>query len=99
MTPEMSKPGLMALFFMSSRSVVLGTVHAFSAFLVPIETAVQVTRVTVSCTCSLILVCLTRAMLLGHRLESVVHLAYLWAWWPGWRRLVLCSVRRRHPFP
>lgn len=66
-------PGLMVLVSMSLLSAVLGTVHAFSVFLVPIETALQVNRATVSFTYSLALVCLTLAVLLGHRLYGALH--------------------------
>jgi len=46
----------------------LGSIHAFSVFIAPLEATLGVSRAPVSLIYSLALVCLTLAMLLGHRL-------------------------------
>ncbi len=53
-------------------AAVLGTVHAFSVFLVPMEQLFGATRGAVSAAYSIALVSLTVAVLLGHRLYGVV---------------------------
>ena len=58
-------PGTQVLLATSMVSAVLGTVHAFSVFLIPLETAFGVSRATVSLTYSFALVCLTLTVLAG----------------------------------
>ena len=53
----------------------LGSVHAFSVFLVPLETLLQLPRSEISLIYSLALVALTLAVLLGYRLYGI---------WPAW---------------
>ena len=48
----------------------LGSIHAFSVFLIPLESSFQTTRSMVSLTYSLALVALTVAVLLGHKVFS-----------------------------
>ena len=56
---------LEVLFAASLVSAVLGSVHAFSIFLVPLEAALGLSRATVSLTYSFALVCLTLTVLAG----------------------------------
>jgi len=53
----------------------LGSVHAFSVFLVPLESLLQLPRSEISLIYSLALVALTLAVLLGYRLYGL---------WPAW---------------
>ncbi len=62
--------GLAILCAASLLSAVLGSVHAFSVFLAPLEAQFGASRAAVSLTYSLALVCLTLAVLLGHRLYA-----------------------------
>ncbi|NQV43776.1 MAG: MFS transporter [Rhodospirillales bacterium] len=57
--------------------ITLGTIHAFSLFLVPWEAAFQVPRADVSFLYSSALVCLTLSVLLGHRLFGMARPAIL----------------------
>ncbi len=54
-------------------TVALGSVHAFSVFLQPMEQAFSASRAEVSLTYSLALVCLTLAVLAGHRVFGVLR--------------------------
>ncbi len=67
MTPSGQKTGLLTLAAASILSAVLGSVHAFSVFLAPLEASFGASRAAVSLTYSLALVSLTLAVLLGHR--------------------------------
>jgi len=60
---------------------VLGSVHAFSVFLVPLETLLQQPRSEISLIYSFALVALTLAVLLGYRIYGLL---------PAWL-LVLCT--------
>ena len=60
---------------------VLGSVHAFSVFLVPLETLLQQSRSEISLIYSFALVALTLAVLLGYRIYGLM---------PSWL-LVLCT--------
>lgn len=53
-------------------ALVLGSVHAFSVFLVPMEQLYGASRSAVSATYSIALVALTVAVLVGHRVYAVV---------------------------
>ena len=53
--------------------LILGSVHAFSVFLEPLEQQFAVSRSTASLTYSFALVCLTVAVLIGHRVFSAVR--------------------------
>ena len=71
MSSEFPKPGTqtqghMVLAASCILTLVLGSVHAFSVFLEPMEQAFDATRAEVSFTYSLTLVCLTLAVLAGH---------------------------------
>ncbi|MEM7241946.1 MAG: MFS transporter [Pseudomonadota bacterium] len=60
--------GICVLIACALVSAVLGSVHAFSIFLVPLETALDVSRTRVSFTYSLALVFLTATVLLGPKI-------------------------------
>ena len=64
--------------------MVFGSVHAFSVFLLPMETHYQASRSSVSLIYSLALVSLTLAVFLGHRLYGLVR--------PNIFVLVYCSL-------
>ena len=67
--PASTKPnanGWLVLIASCLLTLVLGSVHAFSVFLEPLEQTLQATRAEVSFTYSLALVCLTLAVLAGH---------------------------------
>ncbi|MEM1199074.1 MAG: MFS transporter [Pseudomonadota bacterium] len=53
-------------------TLILGSVHAFSVFLAPMEQAFSASRAQVSLTYSLALVCLTLAVLAGHRVFGLL---------------------------
>jgi OFA family oxalate/formate antiporter-like MFS transporter len=61
------RPSLLVLLSASLLSLVLGSVHAFSVFLEPLEAGFGVSRSLASLTYSLCLVSLTLAVLSGHR--------------------------------
>ena len=63
-------PGFLVLVSASLLSLVLGSVHAFSVFLEPLEARFGASRSLVSLTYSLNLVSLTLAVLAGHRVFS-----------------------------
>ena len=67
-TPHAGVPvrGVFVLLASCTLTLVLGSVHAFSVFLQPMELAFGATRAAVSFTYSLALVCLTLAVLVGH---------------------------------
>ena len=60
--------GLQVLAATSTLAAVLGSVHAFSVFLTPLEQAFDASRAQVSLTYSLALATLTLAVLTGHRI-------------------------------
>ena len=68
MTDSPAPQGLLILLAASLVSAVLGSVHAFSVFLEPLEAQFGASRSMVSLTYSLALVTLTVAVLLGHRI-------------------------------
>ena len=70
MSTQFPHPGLLVLLAASALLLVLGSVHAFSVFLEPLETRFDAPRSLVSLTYSLNLVALTLAVLVGHRLFS-----------------------------
>ena len=67
----MRVPQTKILIAASMVSAVLGSLHAFSVFLVPLEEALEVGRGTASLTYSFALVCLTLTVLAGPRLYAV----------------------------
>ncbi|MEL6434452.1 MAG: MFS transporter [Pseudomonadota bacterium] len=70
-----AKHGLLVLTAASIMSTLLGSVHAFSVFLEPLEAQFGASRSAVSFTYSGALVCLTAAVLLGHRFYGCVSAA------------------------
>ncbi|MEM8775831.1 MAG: MFS transporter [Pseudomonadota bacterium] len=72
---ETRKYGYVVLVAASLMSAVLGSVHAFSVFLGPLEAQFGASRSAVSFTYSAALVCLTAAVLLGHRFYGRVSAA------------------------
>lgn len=70
MRPSGPSAGIQTLAAASILSAVLGSVHAFSVFLAPLETSFGASRAAISLTYSLALVSLTLAVLLGHRLYA-----------------------------
>lgn len=70
MQPNGSHAGASTLAAASILSAVLGSVHAFSVFLAPLEASFDASRAAVSLTYSLALVSLTLAVLLGHRIYA-----------------------------
>lgn len=63
---------------------VLGSVHAFSVFIVPLETRLQLPRSEISLIYSFALVALTLAVLLGYRIYGLL---------PSWLLvLITCLV-------
>lgn len=70
----MPKPSSRTLVVLSASllSMVLGSVHAFSVFLEPLEQLFGASRSNVSMTYSLALVSLTIAVLVGHRVFSAI---------------------------
>ncbi len=69
---EDSTGGRLVLAAAMVLAAVLGTIHAFSVFLVPMEQLFEATRGAVSAAYSIALVSLTVAVLLGHRLYAAV---------------------------
>lgn len=67
MTPTVNRHGILVLVSASLLSFLLGSVHAFSVFLEPLEQQFQASRTEVSLTYSLALISLTFAVLTGHR--------------------------------
>lgn len=70
MQPKGSHAGVSTLVAASILAAVLGSVHAFSVFLAPLEAGFGASRAAVSLTYSLALVALTLAVLLGHRIYA-----------------------------
>ncbi len=68
---------LLTLIASCTLSLVLGSVHAFSVFLQPLESMFAVSRSQASLTYSLALVSLTVAVLLGHRLFGRLSATWL----------------------
>ena len=64
--PGATKNGWLVLIASCLLTLVLGSVHAFSVFLQPMEQTLGATRAEVSFTYSFALVCLTMAVLAGH---------------------------------
>ena len=64
----MSRSGSLALLSASLLSISIGSVHAFSVFLVPLEDQFGASRAAVSLTYSLALIMITLAVLFGYRL-------------------------------
>lgn len=64
--PKPPKSGILVLVAGILMMLVLGSVHAFSVFLEPLETRFDASRSQVSLTYSLALVCLTGSVLFGH---------------------------------
>lgn len=71
--------GLLILFASMLLMLVLGSVHAFSVFLEPMETRFQASRSAISLTYSFALMTLTTAVLLGHRLYGLLRPAVFMA--------------------
>ncbi len=70
MQPNGSHAGALTLAAASILSAVLGSVHAFSVFLTPLEISFDASRAAVSLTYSLALFSLTLTVLLGHRIYA-----------------------------
>lgn len=64
------QPGAAILCAAALLCVVLGSVHAFSVFIEPLEARFGASRAAVSATYSLALLCLTAAVLFGHRVYA-----------------------------
>ena len=62
--------GLLVLTAVSLVSAALGSIHAFSVFLQPLETTFGASRALASLTYSFALLCLTAAVLWGHALYA-----------------------------
>ncbi|MFK7941079.1 MAG: hypothetical protein AB8B82_16990 [Roseovarius sp.] len=69
--------GLIVLLAASLVSVVMGSIHAFSVFLVPLETQLAASRSAVSLSYSMALVAITLVVLLGPRLYAKASAATL----------------------
>ena len=76
--------GKLILFASMLLMVVLGSVHAFSVFLEPLETRFEASRSSVSLTYSLALITLTAIVLFGHRLYGLLK--------PRWFMSVVCLL-------
>ena len=63
-----SKGGMAVLVAASLLAAVLGSVHAFSVFLEPLEQQFGASRASVSAIYSVALICLTAVVLIGHRI-------------------------------
>ena len=72
--------GRTVLFLASTVSMVLGSIHAFSVFLEPLETLFDASRATVSLTYSFSLVFVTIAVLFGPAVYSRVRPATIYTW-------------------
>ena len=72
-----SKTQLFSLTGAALICVVLGSIHAFSVFLEPLETALGLSRATVSLTYSFALVALTATVLIGPKFYSAISPARL----------------------
>lgn len=65
--------GLRVLFAASLLTLVLGTLHAFSVFVEPLEAEYGASRQSVSLTYSIALICLTVSVLFGHRVYGALR--------------------------
>jgi OFA family oxalate/formate antiporter-like MFS transporter len=74
------RQGHQILFAASMVSMVLGSIHAFSVFLEPLETAFGSSRANVSLIYSFCLVFLTSAVLFGPAIYSRLHPATIYIW-------------------
>ncbi len=77
MTAPPPRRGLLVLGAGMMLALVLGSVHAFSVFLEPLELRFVASRAQVSLTYSLALACLTISVLLGHLLFARLRPAFL----------------------
>jgi len=75
--PVTQSVGLRVLFAASLLTLVLGSLHAFSVFVEPLEAAYGASRQSVSLTYSIALVSLTFSVLVGHRVYGVLRPAIL----------------------
>ncbi len=74
---SISNPAGAVLLSVSIVAMMLGSVHSFSVFLVPLEEAFHTSRSSVSLTYSLALVSITLAVFFGHRVFSRWSAAHL----------------------
>ncbi|HSF96618.1 MAG TPA: hypothetical protein VLA52_16450 [Thermohalobaculum sp.] len=84
MTADTSGRGKRVLLSASLLAGVLGSIHAFSVFLEPLETQFQASRGMVSLTYSMALAALTLAVLSGHRVFALLP--------PGRLVVAICAV-------
>lgn len=77
MTGHPTRNGLLVLLAGMMLTLVLGSVHAFSVFLEPLEARFDASRSQVSMTYSLALACLTISVLFGHLIYARVRPALL----------------------
>lgn len=75
--PVLRSAGLRVLFAASLLTLVLGSLHAFSVFVEPLESEYGASRQLVSLTYSIALLALTFSVLVGHRVYGVVTPAML----------------------
>jgi OFA family oxalate/formate antiporter-like MFS transporter len=68
MQSKSSQQALLCLFAAVTLTTVLGSIHAFSVFLMPFEILLQTGRAQISLIYSGALICLTISVLLGHRI-------------------------------
>lgn len=68
---DKSNQGMHVLVAAAALAVVLGSIHAFSVLLIPLETLFEVSRASVSATYSLALGALTLSVLWGHRIFAI----------------------------
>jgi OFA family oxalate/formate antiporter-like MFS transporter len=68
MQSKSSQQALLCLFAAITLTTVLGSIHAFSVFLMPFEILLQTGRAQISLIYSGALICLTISVLLGHRI-------------------------------
>lgn len=80
----MKKRELQILAGCMAVTLVLGTIHSFSVFLIPLETLLTATRAAVSMLYSVALVFLTLAVLWGYRIYSAAN--------PAWLVLFACTA-------
>ena len=77
---ELNSQGRKVLFATSLVSMVLGSVHAFSVFLEPLEVIFGTSRATLSLTYSFSLVFVTITVLFGPRIYYRLQTATIYAW-------------------
>ena len=68
---DTSNQGRRVLAAVAVLAVVLGSIHAFSVLLIPLERLLDVSRASVSATYSLALAALTLSVLWGHRIFAI----------------------------